>query len=199
MSWLSNLFNPGGGYNKAEQQLGDYYNQGQQKLDPYNQNGMESGNQLMEFLKKLSNPGELQNEWSQGYETSPYAQQAMGQAKESGLDAASSMGLMGSSSALNNIQNQSSNIMQKDRQQYMDDLMQKYMSGIGLGENMYGAGANAANQQSQNANKFGENMAGLEFGKYNAGPNMITGGIGAIMKFIESMMNKAPVPGVGGK
>ena len=35
----------------------------------------------------------------------------------------------------------------------------------------------------------GTTNANLDFGKYNAGPNMITGGMSALMKFIESLNN----------
>lgn len=185
MSWLDDLFNPGKKYSAAQDQMSNYFNQAQSGLQPYNQMGQQAGGNLQEMMQKFMNPGELQNEWSQGYETSPYAQQLMGQAKESGLDAASSMGLMGSSAALNNIQNQSGNIMQSDRQNYMNDLMQKYMQGMGIGQNMYNQGGNAANQMGQNAMNMGQNMGGLEYGKQGAGSDYLMrmlGGLGGFGK-----------------
>ena len=79
--------------------------------------------------------------------------------------------------------------MQGDRQNYMKDLMEKYMAGAGIGQNIYGTGAGMASGGANAASQFGQDQAGLEFGKYNAGPNMITGAAGAFTKFLENMMN----------
>jgi len=185
MGFFDDMFNPGKKYQQAGDVMNQYYNQAQGGLKPYDQMGQQAGNYLQDMMNKFMNPGELESEWSKGYETSPYAQQMMGQAKESGMDAASQMGLMGSSAALNNIQNQAGNIMQQDRQHYMDDLMQKYMQGMGIGQNMYGQGASVASQMGQNAMNMGQNMGGLEYGKHAAGPNFLMqmlGGLGGIGK-----------------
>lgn len=197
MSWLSQLFHPGKGYDNAKETSQKYYNDAQSGLNPYNQNGQAAQQQLMDFLKNLSDPSKLQEEWGKNYKESDYAKQLGQSSIDKGLNAAGSMGLIGSSAALNNIQEEGSDIMAKDRQQYMDDLMKKYMAGIGLGENISGMGAAAAGQQSQNAMNQGTTEANLDFGKYNAGPNMITGGIGALMKFLESMNNSGSNYGKG--
>lgn len=189
MSWLSNLLHPGGAYDAASQANKQGYEQGQGMRQPYMQQGQEAGGDIMEMLKKLMNPGQLQNEWSQGYETSPLAKQGMAQAQSSGLDAASAMGLGGSSAALNNIQNQASNIGMQDKQNYMKDMMDKYMQALGLGENIYGQGASMASQGASAADQYGQNEAGLGFGKYNAGPNMLAGGAGGLMKLLEHFMD----------
>ena len=143
---------------------------------------------VQEAMEKLKNPGALQDEWSKGYTESQYAKNLEGGAKERGQEDASSMGLMGSSAALSNIQNSSSNIMEKDRQQYMNDMMQKYMTGLGIGQNVYGTGANMASQGAQAAQQQGENNAGLQFGKYNAGPNMLGNMGGKMMDMIMQYM-----------
>lgn len=189
MSWLSQLFHPGKGYDKAKEASQNYYNQAQGGLNPYAQGGISANDKLNQFLESLSNPGKLQDEWSKGYEESPYAKQLEQGSIDRGLNAAGSMGLMGSSAAMNNIQEEGSEIMNKDRQSYMNDLMTKYLAGMGIATNQFNTGANAANQQSQNAMNQGTTEANLDFGKYNAGPNMITGGLGALMKFLESMNN----------
>jgi hypothetical protein len=85
-----------------------------------------------------------------------------------------SAGLLGSSAALNNVQTSASNIMQSDRQQYLDSLMQKYMASIGIGQNLYGVGATAGNQASSNALNQGQNQAGLTYGA-NAAPGAMFG------------------------
>jgi hypothetical protein len=173
MSWLSNLLHPGNAYDKAKETSQNYYNQAQAKLNPYSQGGTEANEKLNRLFEALSNPGGLQEQWGKGYEESPYARQLEQGSIDRGLNAAGSMGLMGSSAALNNIQEEGSDIMNKDRQQYMNDLMQKYLAGLGIATNQFNTGAGAAGTQSQNAINQGNTEAGLDFGKYNAGPNML--------------------------
>lgn len=165
---ISSFFHPEEGYQKAGEQLQQYYRDAQGNLQPYNQNGMDQYGRLNTQANALGNPVDLQNQWAQSYQESPYAKQMEGQAKEAGLGAASSMGLMGSSAALNNLQQSSHDIMQSDRQQYMNDLMNKYMASVGIGQNLYGTGANAAGQMGQNAMNQGTNMAEVQYGKTNA-------------------------------
>jgi len=163
------LFNdPSEGYRKAGQEMERYYRDAQGNLKPYNQNGLSQFGRLTGQADALNDPAALQAKWAQSYEMSPQAQQQLAQAKESGLGAASSMGLMGSSAAVNNIQNSAGNIMQNDRQSYMNDLMQKYMASVGIGQNLYGVGANAAGQMSNNAMQQGQNMAQAKYGEENA-------------------------------
>lgn len=173
MSWLSEFMHPGRAYKDAQKEAEKYYQQSQGYYEPYNERGQRAGGTLEDLLAQYMNPVDLQNQWAQSYEMSPYAQQLQKEAQSQGLDAASSMGLMGSSAALNNIQRGASDIMSKDRQQYMNDLMQKFMQAIGIGENLYGTGANAAFNQGQNAMHQGENMAGLKYGEHSAGANRL--------------------------
>jgi hypothetical protein len=188
MSWLSSFLHPERGYQNAQEESEKYYNQGQGYLAPYNQGGQTAGNTLQEMLKNLSNPQEFMNKLMQGYQTSDYAKNLMGQAQEHGLDAASSMGLMGSSPALSVIQQGTSNIGNADRQQYLKNLMDMYGQGVGLGENIYGVGAGAAGQQSQNAMNQGQTSAGLTFGKTNAPGEMFGKGVKAIGKLAANYL-----------
>lgn len=167
-SMFKSFMHPEKGYENAEEQAQKYYRDAQGNLKPYADNGMNQYQRLMDQANQLNDPAALENKWASGYSESPYAQQMTEQAKNSGLDAASSMGLMGSSAAMGNIQNSAGQIMQGDRQNYMNDLMQKYMASIGIGQNLYGIGANAAGAMSTNAMNQGNNMAGLEYGRTNA-------------------------------
>lgn len=190
---ISSFFHPEDAYSKAEDAAKEGYNKGQGYQEPFRQGGVDQYGRLNDAAGKLSDPAALQNEWSKNYETSPYAQQLLKQNQSSGMDAASSMGLMGSSAALGNIQQGAGNIVSQDRQQYMDDLMKKYMSGIGLGENLYGVGANAAGQMGNRSMQQGENMAGLEYGKA-AAPGKLFGqlagaGIGAATGGLTNLAN----------
>lgn len=169
---IKSFFSPEKGYQAAQEEAQKYYKDAQGNLQPYNANGQSQFQRLTGQAEALNDPVHLQDQWAQSYEMSPQAQQLLSQAKESGLGAASSMGLMGSSAALNNIQNSAGNIMQNDRQSYMNDLMQKYMQSIGIGQNLYGIGANVAGNMSNNAMEMGKNMAGLKYGETNAPGDM---------------------------
>jgi hypothetical protein len=153
---------------------------------------MDQYGRLTNQANALNNPADLENQWANSYQESPYAKAMEGHAKEAGLGAASSMGLNGSSAAINNIQQSSHDIMNQDRNQYMQDLMQKYMASIGIGQNLYGQGAAAAGAMSNNAMNQGNTMAGLAYGEQaapgklfgqvlgtaaNAGMNYATGGM----------------------
>jgi len=193
MSWLSSFLHPGKGYEKGQEQLDKYYgqaqnffNQGQQYLDPYNKQGQSAFGDLQNTMKSLLDPQALQDKWIKGYTESEAAKNAEGRAQEHGLDAASSMGLMGSSPALSAIQAGTTQIGLDDRQNYLDNLMQKYLAGAGMAQGLYGSGLNAAGQQNQNAMgmgnnamNMGQNSAQMAFGQQNAGGSMFGNLLGA--------------------
>ena len=188
MSWFSSFLHPGRAYDKAKHELEKYYNQGQGYIQPYNQNGLTQGQNLTDMINKLKNPAALRDEWEKGYTTSEAAKNAQGMAQEHGLNAASSMGLMGSSPALNVIQAGTSAIGAEDKQNYLNDLMNKYQTGIGAAQNMYNVGAGAAGQQSTNAMNMGENASGLTFGKNNAGGQAFGQAGNALIKLISEYL-----------
>jgi len=169
---VGNMFNsfmhPERGYEKAGEQMDKYYRDAQGNLQPYNQNGLDQYGRLNDQANQLNDPAALEAKWAGGYTESPYAQQMQKQAAESGMGAASSMGLNGSSAALGNVQQSAGNIMQSDRQQYMNDLMQKYMASVGIGQNIYNQGENAAGQMSKNAMDQGQNAGQVAYNEQNA-------------------------------
>ena len=189
MSWLSDWLHPGRGYEKGQEQLDKYYGQGQGFLNPYNQQGQDQYKNMQEYLKNLMNPQGLQDQWAKGYKESDAAKSMEGIAQQHGLDAASSMGLMGSSPALQAIQAGTSGIAAQDKQSYMDDLMKKYMAGMGLTSNIYGTGASAAGQQSQNAMNMGNNSAQMAFGQQNAGGDLFSKLLGSGLGLFGGYMN----------
>lgn len=194
MSWLSSFLHPGKGYEKGQEQLDKYYNQGQGYLNPYNQNGQQQYGNLNDIIKNLMDPSALNKKWIDSYSESPQALQAEKMAQEHGLNAASSMGLMGSNTALNATQAGTTQIGLNDRQNYLDDLMNKYMQGAGLSQGIYGAGANAANAMSNNAMNMGQNSAEMAYGRQNAGGNMIGAGLGGIGSIAGSALG-GPIGG----
>lgn len=178
MSWLSSFLNPGKGYEKGQEQLDKYYNQAQGALNPYNQQGQSQYGNLNDYIKALMDPQALQDKWAKGYTESESAKNAEGMAKEHGLDAASSMGLMGSSPALGAIQAGTTQIGLDDRQNYLNNLMQKYLAGAGLSQGIYGMGENAASGMANNSMNMGQNSAQMAYNKQNAGGNMLSGLLG---------------------
>ncbi len=173
------FFNPGRGYEKGQKELDKYYQQAQQYQQPYNQNGQNQYANLNDMIKNLMDPSALNNKWMESYNTSPQAIQAQQMANEHGANAASSMGLMGSNTALNATQAGTTQIGLNDRQNYLNDMMEKYKTAAGLSQGIYGQGANTAGQMGQNAMNMGQNSAEMQYGRENAGGNMISGLIGA--------------------
>src|SRR5690606_1830713 len=100
---------PARGYKSAMGTMQDYYNQAQGQMQPYVDQGQAAYQPMQNAMTSLRNPQQLYNDWAQGYETAPYAQSLASQAQQSGLNAASSMGLLGSSPALQALQAGTSN------------------------------------------------------------------------------------------
>jgi hypothetical protein len=177
MSWLDpfdiggkfdSFMHPEKGYKKGQEQLDKYYQQGQGYLNPYNQFGQSAYGNYSDAMKRLLDPAALQAEWTKGYSESPSAKNAEAMAQQHGLDAASGMGLMGSNTALNAIQGGTTQIGLDDRQNYLDNLMQKYLAGAGIAGNIFNTGAGAASSMSNNAMNMGNNSAQMAFGQQNA-------------------------------
>lgn len=185
---IDSFLHPEKAFEDAMEKSGQYYRDAQGRLQPYNDNGQSQFSRLTGQADRLNDPVALQNDWAKSYSMSPQATQDTANATSAGLGAASSMGLNGSSSAIRNIQNSSSEIMNKDRQSYLNDLMSKYMASIGIGQNLYGAGANAAGQQSTNAMNEGNTMAGLQYGA-TAAPGQMFGNL--LSKGVSAGLNYA--------
>lgn len=179
MSWFSQWSNPQKGYQDAQKELENYYNQGQGYQQPYNEQGQAQYPRMQRYMDALEHPEKLYNEWASGYSESPAAKQAEAMAQEHGLNAASSLGLMGSSPALQAIQAGTSGIVQQDRQSYLDDLMEKYKTGIGLTQGVYNTGATTAGQMNQNAQNMGQNSAGFKYGEKSSQGGLFSNLVGA--------------------
>lgn len=156
---------PGQGYRDAQGELMRYYGNAQGRygdmmnaLSPFRQYGLDAYKDLRGGIGNLLNPQELMKKWTEGYTESPEAIQAEGLATTRGLDAAGAMGLGGSSAAQRALQQGTSNIVMQDRNRYLDNLMNKYTTGLGMLQNIYGTGYNAASNIGSNAMA----MAGLD-------------------------------------
>ena len=198
MSWLSSMFNPSEGYKKGQEQLDKYYQQAQGNLQPYNQQGQQQYANLNEMIQNLMDPQALQDKWASGYNESEAARNMENMAQQHGLNAASSMGLMGSNSALNAIQSGTSQIGAMDRQNYLNDLMEKYKAAAGLSQGIYGQGANSANAMSNNAMNMGQNSADMAYNQQNANGNMMGSLLGGAASLAGGILG-GPIGGAIGK
>ncbi len=173
-------------YKIAEEEAKHGYGQAENYQRPYWQKGLDQTGRLNEAENNLLHPEKLQKEWANSYEQSPWAKRLLQMNQGQGLDAASSMGLMGSSGALANIQQGAGDITAKDRQAYMDDLMKKYLEGIGLGKNIYGVGAQTGANLGQQATDQGTTMANLGYGRTARPGNMFATGAGTATSIIAN-------------
>lgn len=169
---ITKLLNPGKAYKKAGQEAERYYQQGQGYLQPYQQQGQQAYGNLQGAMQNLLNPEELHARFAQSYETSPQARYAQEEAQNAGLDAASSMGLFGSTPAMRGIQAETARIGAQDRERYIERLINQYLHGAQLSQGIYGQGAGAAGQLSQNAANMGQMMGQTAFGQQQAPQNL---------------------------
>jgi hypothetical protein len=165
---FDSFLHPERGYQAAEDAQRQSWMEAQGFLNPYNQAGKDQLGRLTGAEDQLLHPDQLLNQWTQGYSESPFAKQLKEQASNAGLESASQQGLLGSSAAVSNVQSSASNIMNAERNQYLQDLMQKYMVGIGVGQNIYNTGANAAGALASGSLQNGQNIAQARFGQKNA-------------------------------
>lgn len=172
--WLDSFFNPDEAYAKGQEQLDKYYDQSQSYLKPYSQYGQDAYGDLSGAMKRLLNPADLEAEWTKGYAESPSAIQAEKMAQDRGLNAASSLGLNGSNTALQAIQGGTSRIGLDDRQNFLNNLMQKYLAGTGIAGNIFNTGANTSGILSNNATNMGNNSAQMAYGE-QAAPGALMG------------------------
>lgn len=165
---IGSILNPGKGYADAGKEMERAWQDAQKYQVPYQRAGLDQLGRLTGAEDALLDPSKLLADWMGKYETSPYAQKSLENAREAGMSGASSMGLLGSSSALQNIQNSASDIMNADRTQFLNDLMQKYMTGIGIGQNIYGIGAQTGANLGQQRIGVGESLGQAAYGSQNA-------------------------------
>lgn len=169
---ITKLLNPGKAYKKAGEASQQYFNQAQGHLQPYAKQGQEAYGNLQGAMQNLLNPEDLYSRFAQSYEASPATQYAQEEAQNQGLDTASAMGLSGSSPALRAIQAEKSRIGAQGRDSYINNLINQYLQGAHLSQGIYGQGANAAGQMSNNASNFGQMAGQTAYGQRAAPQNL---------------------------
>lgn len=165
---FSSFMHPERGYKKGQEQFDKYYNQSQNYLQPYNNQGQQAYGHLNTAMQNLLNPSQMHDQWLNNYQQSDASRFAQERARQSGMGAASSMGLMGSTPALQAIQAGTNQIGAEDEQRYIERMIQQYMQGAQLAQGIYGQGAQTAGAMSNNANQMGTNSAEMAYGRQNA-------------------------------
>lgn len=183
MDWFTSFFHPEKAYQAGQDTMSQFYNQAQGYQAPYNQYGQNAYQGLSDAMQALLNPEALHDKWVGNYEQSETSKRAQDLATQSGLNAASSLGLMGSSPALSAIQEGTTQIGLADRDNYLNSLLQKYLAGTGIATNVFNTGAQSASQMANNAMKMGEDMAQMKYGEQAAGGNMLANLLGLGLGF----------------
>lgn len=177
MGILDDIFGSGNAAKAAEDAEKKY-------MQPYDDYGLAAGGALSGAMHNLLDPTAMMGKWASSYQESPEAKQLEATAQNRGMDAASAMGLMGSSPALRAIQSGTTGIMANDRQNYLQNLMHQYQLGTGVAQNMYGIGANMGQA-------LGQGIGGLEGQSKGSGLSGLGGIIGAGLGWMGGL------PGVG--
>lgn len=169
---LFDFLDPGSAYDDASAQYQKYYGQGENYLKPYWQAGMNAEKPLFGAGSDLMDPTKLTEQWSNAYQESPLAREAQERAKTQGMDIANSMGLGSSTPALGAITSSAGNIGEEDKQNFMNDMMKKYLSGTNIMQNIFGQGANAAGGLASLMENEGNAMGQSAYGAQQSRNNM---------------------------
>lgn len=164
---LAGLMGTSDAYGDAQKQLQQYYGQAQGDMRPFIQAGQGAIAPMQGAAAALMDPAKLREQWLSSYQLSPEAKMEQGMATQQGLGAASSMGLLGSSPALRSIQGGTAQIGLQDQQNYLQDLMNKYTTGINVNKSLLGTGANLTGTWGEGglAENMGNEMANMQYGK----------------------------------
>lgn len=192
MAFLDFIFDPGKPYRKAREDIIRGYNIGKGAYKPYMDYGKQAGGTLADMMARLSNPQQFEEEIMGGYQQSPLAQQRLARNLDEGQTIAQAMGLGGSGAALRDIQQGASNILNQDEQDYRNRMMQDYMAALGIGQSLYGTGAQSAANFSGMANQAYGRASDAMYGA-QAAPGMLAGSIGNMLMSLAT----APVSGGG--
>lgn len=195
MSWLSDLIHPGRPYKDAAGTIQQSVQDAQGYQQPYYDAGVGGLSSLQDIIKKLSDPKGFMDELTQGYSESPYATAAKESGKEAGMQTAEQMGLGGSSNELSGITATAENITQRDRDSYIQKLMDMYNQAGQFSQGVAGMGQSAGQSMGQAGMSGARDIAGLDVAGRQAGSDMLGKIIGALGSLGTGGI---PIPNLGG-
>lgn len=191
-------------YQSGADQVQQQYDQAEQSYQPFIDQGQQAYGGYSQMMQNLMNPTKLQDEWMNAYQQSDQAKIAARDAQTAGLDSASSMGLMGSTPAIQAMQAGTASILADDKQRYLDQLMQKYTAGASIAGNIYNTGANMAGQQGQMrgqragmTNQQNQDLANLQYNQSAYGGKMMGNILGSGLSAALSAYGISKMPSWG--
>lgn len=187
-SILSSIFGSNS-YSDAQKAAQQQFNQARGDMMPFINAGQGALGPLEGGAASLMNPEAMESQWINSYQESPYAKELAANATQSGMNAAESMGLGGSAPALTAITQGTGNIVSQDRQNYLNDLMNKYTTGLGTLRGIMSTGANLTGWMGE---------GGLAEQDANMTGNMTYGANQAPVSMMSRLMGGAMGYGLGG-
>ena len=184
-SALADLFSSGKPYQAGSQAASQEFNQARSDMMPFIQSGQNAINPLTTAANSLLNPAQLRQQWLNSYQESPEAKYEENMATQEGLNSAASQGLLGSTAGEQAIQQGTGLINLQDQQNYLQDLMNKYMGGVNTMRGMYSTGANLTGWMGEGglAENAGNVMGNLAYGRAQAPLSMLNRLIGTGMGY----------------
>ncbi len=162
------LFGSDKPYKDAMHQYRKYTEQGRQTQQPWLQAGQQAIPQYQNWLQSQQNPSEFINNLMGQYQESPYAQYMQQQSMNSGQNAASASGLMGSTPLMQQLQQNAGNIASSDIGSWLQNVL-GINTQYGQGQqNLMQGGQNSANALSGMYQNAGQNMGQAAYGAANA-------------------------------
>lgn len=159
MSWFSNLFG-GGGSNPADaanQYISQIPGQTRQYFDPFFQAGVGALPSLQgQYQKLLSDPGAFMNQMGMSYKESPGLKNQIAQAMQGAGHAAAAGGMAGSPEHEQQNMQLSNDIASQDYNNWMNNALGLYGSGLSGQQGMAGMGMQAGNNM---ANMIAQSLA----------------------------------------
>lgn len=132
---------------QGTQQMQGDYNQGQAYLNPYNQAGQSAIPDIQKFLGGI--PGQMNGNWMQGYNESPYAKYMTNKSLNAMNNAAAATGQLGTAPNQQSNADTANSIASQDAQNYFNNNMaqsNQYLGGLG---DLARGGLSAAQSQGQ--------------------------------------------------
>lgn len=182
---LGGLFGDSGKpYDAAMRQYQQYGQQATNEQQPYSQAGKQGLSDYQNWLNGQKDPSGFINNLMGQYQESPYAKYLQQQSLNTGQNAASASGLMGSTPMMQQLQQNSNNIASQDQNQWLQNVL-GINTQYGEGQNnLRQGGQQAANSLSnlynQQGQQMGEQTYNKEASRQNSNANM-WGGLGSLL------------------
>ena len=154
-------------------------------LGSYMEHGKNAGDALFrEFMMLLNNPQGQYDELTAGFEESPGYEYNYNQSMNASNSAAAAGGMLGSPAHQQAASEQATQNANQEFSNYFDDMLNLYMTGIGMGQDFYktgyGASSQMADTMAQNLWKEAQLAALGTMGRNSKQGNILGGVVGIV-------------------